>query len=188
MQHVPQTFIVRPPVKAMPVPVLHDPTQSGLVLAQLKAGTAVQVVGETTLWLKIELPGSQYGYLQKAYARPATPEETLASKTEAASGSGQKQQAPILSTEAGLVRPRRRGNFGCAYSAFGLAFVSCVAGTILYSLERQECYYPAGNCVPLDHPLAAPAEVLMGIGFVVLLVGLIVWITAMLTTFRGRAR
>lgn len=166
----PQDYIVHPPVKAMRVPVLLDPAQSDAVLAILRAGTAVQVVGRTALWLEIKLPGGQHGFIQEAYARPATPEEALAAQAAGASGGRGKPQGPILSVEAGLVRPRRRASFGFAFSAFMLSFAACGLGVVLVSTAT------------------VAGEVLASGGFLVFCVAVVAWIITMVRTYRGRER
>jgi hypothetical protein len=64
----PRWFIVQPPVKATPIPVLRDPTNATSVIARLKADTVVKSVSQSAMWLRIELPKSQFGYIHRTDA------------------------------------------------------------------------------------------------------------------------
>ena len=66
----PQWFLVQPPVKAAPIPVLRDPIDATSIIARIKGNTVVTSSSRSAMWRHIELPNGQSGYIQVAYTRP----------------------------------------------------------------------------------------------------------------------
>ncbi len=187
--YFPQTYIVSPAIKSIPVPIQRDPTQGHEILAHLKAGTAVKVVSRSSLWLCIELPAGQRGYIQAAQARPATPEEALVDQAAAAAEArpgGTRSQAAILPMETRLTAPpRRRVGYGFSASAFGLGILACLFAFILDTIVMQNCPHFEASCTN-SQPLAIPAIVLVVGGFALFALSIIALIAAFILNLRRR--
>lgn len=183
-QHV---YIVNPPVKAMRVPVLRDPTRGNDVLIYLKADTAVEVLSRSELWLRIQLPGNQVGYIQVVHARPATSDEQLAAQMAATSSTANQKQNRILTTQAGLSGPVQPGpHFQVAFSLLMIAVGSLTLAMLISFLVKGACQSGEAQCASTQTPLAIVGVILFLIFFLFLILGVIAGINSIVQSRRMR--
>jgi hypothetical protein len=177
-QHV---YIVNPPVKAMRVPVLRDPAQGNDVLIYLKADTAVEVLSRSELWLRIQLPGNQVGYIQVMHARLATSDEQLAAQMAT------QKQDRILTTQAGLSGPVQPGpHFQVAFSLLMIAVGSLALAILISFFVKGACQSSETQCASTQTPLAIVGVILFLIFFLFLILGVIAGIISIVQSRRLR--
>lgn len=160
-ENFPRTYVVNPPVKAMRVPVIHNPAYGNEVIAYLKSGTMVTVLSRSELWLRIQLPGSNVGYIQSSYAQPTTEQEQQTVLTGNVPGTAEKSETPLLSIEAGISSGWQAGpHLQRAYNWFkfatGCFFLSLLSGLVAVN----SCHSGDTQCTASQRPLITIAFIL----------------------------
>jgi len=179
----PQICIVSPPVKAMRVPVQKDPAQGNNVIAYLKSGSMVTVLSKSTLWLRIQLPNNQQGFIQLSHARPATDDEMSQMQPEPSPTAGNRispvQQPAILSTTAGLTDrpPRKTSARWIGAGLLPLSFVLCILGD--YLVQGIQVCYVSLLLAGCTNPYAPLGNVLIVSGFIIGGVGTVMFVVAL---------
>jgi hypothetical protein len=173
----PRTYVVSPPIKAMRVPVVYNPAHGNDVIVYLKTGTVITVLSRSELWLHIQLPGSRTGYIQAAYAQPATAQEQQAAMAVNASQPGVTKQSAIVSTSEGLTRGWRPGpNLQTAFNWFKFA-VGCFFLSLLCGFVAVHSCQPGDTqCAGSQGPIVTIAVILFFASLVFFVVSIIVGI------------
>lgn len=169
------------------MPVLRDPTQGNDVLVYLKADTMVEVLSRSPLWLCIQLPNYQKGYIQATLARPATEFEKRTIQTSTQTDVNRQTQTPLLTTQAGITSPMRRGpNFSLAFGLLMIAGTSCVLAVVVSSVVTNACPSGGSSCTSSQGPTIALGVVLFVVCGLFLLFGLIAGIASIVQSRRTR--
>lgn len=143
-QGFPQYYTVIPPVAAMRVPVLYDPGRGNDILVYLKARTVVEVLARTELWLQIQLPGSNKGYIQCAYARLATIQEQQVLTLRRNARRRGITALPVSWGMAGSWKPGPK--LGAAFTWFKLAIGCFSIGLLLDLFAVNTCQSGSTQC------------------------------------------
>lgn len=175
---IPQWFVIQPPVKAVPVPVLRNSVDASSVIAQLKADTVVQSLSQSAVWLCIALPKGERGFVSVKHTRPLTAEEQATLSTSL-SASGAQNHPQMRKLDEGFLRTdarSRRLRKSSAGLFATLSIASCGLGVYLVQIEEQECVtfgFGGTSCQTIAHPYASVGEIFM-IGAFVLLIAAVV--------------
>lgn len=184
----PQLYMVSPVVKAMRVPVIRNPSQGNDVLMYLKADTPVNVLSRSELWLRIELPENRAGYIQSAYARPATTDElkVAQSKPSVNALAGKQGAISIDGATAGMSMTGQRGpNFQSAFNWFKVAGGCFFLFLLIGVLETNRCNQIGAQCSQQD-PIAVIGVILLFASLVLLVIGILVAIMSIVESRKTR--
>jgi len=161
-------------------------------VARLAANTSVKVVSQTELWTAIELPGGKIGYVQNTYLRPTTADEAANIETATATQTANRRTQSLatgapLPVEVGLRRGsslgRPRRNTPLAITLVGLSLTLCIIGSILASIEEQQCVisgFGGESCQIISHPYAGIGGGIDAVGLLLLIVGIILGVAALI--------
>lgn len=187
----PQWFLVQPPVKAAPIPVLRDPIDATSIIARIKGNTVVTSSSRSAMWRHIELPNGQSGYIQVAYTRPLTADEQVAVE-QSRSPQGAKNGTPLRTTSEGLIGVKtggRRLSRSLAGVFAALSLASCVLGGFLDQIEEQQCAtygFGGTSCQTIAHPYASIGGIFALLAFGLLIAAVIAGIAWFSKNARSR--
>lgn len=178
----PGQYVVMSPIANVKVPVLSHPTDNVKIIAQLSAGASVQALEQRGLWLRIQLPQGQFGYIAATSARPQQARTASATMTPSAvlpaMDKSQNQSANSSKIEYSS-KPQGRWVkvLGIALLA-GLSAGALTLGFIFSSIVQEDCTISYGfggssqNCQVVSHPYASTATLFLVLGGIGLLLAL----------------
>lgn len=184
---VPGWYLTVAPVAGARIPVLSHPSVDVHMIAQIPAGSRIEVIAQQGVWLRVKLPDAQIGYISTINVKPVSPGG--ADFTASQQGMNPVSTTVIpqaLSSSQIIVYSQRQSNMGGVIALSIIFGVMLIAGILIGTTAIVSC--PFGTTNPYPSDCSVQAIPFAGTGLVLTIIGLVGMIIAIAVAISSRSK